>query len=192
MKHRTNISRRAARGFTLVELLAAVSIAGVLSSIAWPSFEGSLQRARRADATLSMAQLQIVQERWYANRGRYGNLAELRLPERSSAGHYRLEVVAADEQAYVAHALASGAQARAMSLRQCGRSATPRRRSGYRRSTARCSRVRRLISRHFFKYQFALRKRAIFRQFILVFGVTAANGAHQQVYHRAAPDQTWL
>ena len=49
MKHRTNISRRAARGFTLVELLAAVSIAGVLSSIAWPSFEGSLQRARRAE-----------------------------------------------------------------------------------------------------------------------------------------------
>lgn len=112
MKHRTIISRRAARGFTLVELLAAVSIAGVLSSIAWPSFEGSLQRARRADATLAMAQLQIVQERWYANRGRYGNLAELRLAERSSAGHYRLEVVAADEQAYVAHALASGAQAR--------------------------------------------------------------------------------
>lgn len=112
MKHRTIISRRAARGFTLVELLAAVSIAGVLSSIAWPSFEGSLQRARRADATLAMAQLQIVQERWYANHGRYGSLAELRLAERSSAGHYRLEVVAADEQGYAAQALASGAQAR--------------------------------------------------------------------------------
>lgn len=105
-------SCRAARGFTLIEVLAALGIAGVLSSIAWPSFEGSLQRARRADATLAMAQLQIAQERWYANRGRYGNLAELRLAERSSGGHYRLEVVAADEQGYTLLARASGAQAR--------------------------------------------------------------------------------
>ena len=51
MKHRTIISRRAARGFTLVELLAAVSIAGVLSSIARRASR-VWQRARRADATL--------------------------------------------------------------------------------------------------------------------------------------------
>ncbi|MFT3666157.1 type IV pilin protein [Piscinibacter sp.] len=105
-------SRRAARGFTLIELLAAVGIAGVLSSLAWPSFEGSLQKGRRTDAMLAMAQLQIAQERWYANHRRYGTLAELRLGERSGAGHYRLDVSAADEQGYVALAQASGAQAR--------------------------------------------------------------------------------
>lgn len=107
-----NASRRAARGFTLIELLAAVGIAGVLSSLAWPSFEGSLQKGRRADAMLAMAQLQITQERWYANHRQYGTLAELRLNERSSAGHYRIEVSAADEQGYVALAQAGGAQAR--------------------------------------------------------------------------------
>jgi type IV pilus assembly protein PilE len=100
-----------ARGFTLVEMLAALGIAGVLSSIAWPSFQGSLQKARRAEAMLAMAQLQIAQERWHANRGHYAELAELRIAQRTPAGHYRLEVLAADEQGYVAVAHASGAQA---------------------------------------------------------------------------------
>ena len=35
-------SRRRQAGFTFVELLAAVSVAGVLSSIAWPSFQGAV------------------------------------------------------------------------------------------------------------------------------------------------------
>lgn len=105
-------SRRAERGFTLIEVLAALGIAGVLSSIAWPSFEGGLRKARRADAMLAMAQVQIAQERWYANHRRYASLAELRLAARTPAGHYRLEVGAADEQGYVAVAQGDGAQAR--------------------------------------------------------------------------------
>ncbi len=105
-------SRRAERGFTLIEVLAALGIAGVLSSIAWPSFEGGLRKARRADAMLAMAQVQIAQERWYANHRRYASLAELRLAARTPAGHYRLEVGAADEQGYVAVTQGDGAQAR--------------------------------------------------------------------------------
>ncbi len=116
--NRSPLHRRAARGFTLIEVLTVLGIAGVLSSIAWPSFQGSLQKARRTDAILSMAQLQIAQERWYANRGRYGSLAELRLPAQSSAGHYRIEIASADEQGYVAVAQASGAQAGDAACRQ--------------------------------------------------------------------------
>ena len=104
-------SRRGSRGFTLIEIVTVLGVAGVLSSIAWPSFQGSLQKARRAEAMMAMAQLQIAQERWYANRGRYGGLDELRLPQRTSAGHYQIVVSDADAQGYVAVALASGAQA---------------------------------------------------------------------------------
>lgn len=110
--NRTIPSRRAARGFTLIEILAVLGITGVLSSIAWPSFEGSLRKARRAEAMLAMAQLQIAQERWYANRGRYASLDELRLPARSSAGHYRFEIGDPDAQGYVAMAQAEGTQSR--------------------------------------------------------------------------------
>ncbi len=110
--NRTFPLRRATRGFTLIEIAVVLGIAGVLSSIALPSFEGSLRKARRSDAMLAMTQLQIAQERWYANRGRYASLAELRLPERSGAGHYRLTIADADDQGYVAVAQAEGAQSR--------------------------------------------------------------------------------
>jgi type IV pilus assembly protein PilE len=116
--NRPMTSRRGSRGFTLIEIVTVLGVAGVLSSIAWPSFQGSLQKARRSEAMLAMAQLQIAQERWYANRGRYGSLDELRLPERTRAGHYQLVVSEADAQGYVAVALASGVQAGDAACRQ--------------------------------------------------------------------------
>jgi type IV pilus assembly protein PilE len=116
--NRPMTSRRGSRGFTLIEIVAVLGVAGVLSSLAWPSFQGSLQKARRAEAMMAMAQLQIAQERWYANRGRYGSLDELRLPARTSAGHYRIVVSEADAQGYVALATASGAQAGDRACRQ--------------------------------------------------------------------------
>jgi type IV pilus assembly protein PilE len=104
------IARRAARGFTLIEILSVLGIASVLSSIAWPSFQGSLHKARRADALVALAQVQIAQERAYTNRRRYVGLADLRAPDRSSGGHYRLEVNAADEEGYELVARATGSQ----------------------------------------------------------------------------------
>ena len=91
--NRSMTSRRGHRGFTLIEIVTVLGVASVLSSLAWPSFQGSLQKARRAEAMLAMAQLQIAQERWYANRGRYGSLEELRLSARTRAGHYQRAIV---------------------------------------------------------------------------------------------------
>jgi type IV pilus assembly protein PilE len=99
------------RGFTLIEVLSVLGIASILSSIAYPSFQGSVQKARRADALVALVQLQLSQERWIANHRRYATLAELRLPLRSSAGHYTLEVIAADDMRYEAIARAGGTQA---------------------------------------------------------------------------------
>lgn len=101
-----------ARGFTLIEVLSVLGIASILSSIAYPSFQGGLQKARRADALVALVQVQISQERWIANHRGYGSLAELRLPARSNGGHYTLEVLAADETRYEAMARATGTQAR--------------------------------------------------------------------------------
>jgi type IV pilus assembly protein PilE len=116
--NRPMTSCRGSRGFTLIEIVAVLGVASVLSSLAWPSFQGSLQKARRAEAMLAMAQVQIAQERWYANRGRYGSLEELRLPARTSAGHYQIAIAEADTQGYVAVALASGSQAGDTACRQ--------------------------------------------------------------------------
>lgn len=111
MNRQTLNARRATRGFTLIEILSVLGIASVLSSIAWPSFQSSLHKARRADALVAVAQVQIAQERAYANRRRYAALADLRTADRSSAGHYLLEVLAADERGYELVARATGSQA---------------------------------------------------------------------------------
>ncbi len=70
-------SARRVRGFTLIETMVTVGIAGVLSSIAYPSLEGQVMRARRTDALVALMQAQLAQERFRANN------AALRQPRRS-------------------------------------------------------------------------------------------------------------
>jgi type IV pilus assembly protein PilE len=104
--------RRATGGFTLIEMLAVLSMTGVLTTVALPSFEGQLQRARRSDVLVTMLQVQAAQERWRSNGVRYGSLADIGAPAQSAAGHYRLQVVSADEDGYDVLATATGTQAR--------------------------------------------------------------------------------
>ena len=68
-------TRRTTRGFTMVEILITLSMAGVLSSVALPTVQGHLQKARRADVLVSMMQVQLAQSRWRANGTSYGTLA---------------------------------------------------------------------------------------------------------------------
>lgn len=105
-------ARHTAAGFTLIETLVAMAVAAVLSGIAYPSFEGQVQRVRRSDALVSMMLVQLAQERWRANGGAYGSLAEIGSPGRSTAGHYTLQMTAADALGYEVLASATGTQAR--------------------------------------------------------------------------------
>jgi type IV pilus assembly protein PilE len=103
---------RLARGFTLIELMITVSVAGILSGVAYPSFMSQVQKVRRSDALLSMMQVQWAQERWRANHSSYGSLAEIGVAATSSAGHYGLQLVANEEGRFEVIAAATGAQAR--------------------------------------------------------------------------------
>ena len=100
------------RGFTLIELMVTIALVGVLTSIALPSFEGLLQRVRRADALVTMLQLQSAQERWRSHGARYGSLTDIGASPLSPAGHYTMQVVSADEDGYEVMATANGSQAR--------------------------------------------------------------------------------
>lgn len=108
----TNNTRRAARGFTMVEVLVTLSMAGVLSSVALPTFQGHLQKARRADVLVSMMQVQLAQSRWRANGTNYGTLAQIGVSNVSMGGHYSLTLGSEADDRYEVLASASGAQAR--------------------------------------------------------------------------------
>ena len=104
--------RNPMHGFTLIELMIAVTVAGVLSSVALPSFEGVLLRARRSDVLVSMMSVQLAQERFRSNSASYGSLGEIGMPGLSAARHYTLQVTAASADTYEVFAAATGAQAR--------------------------------------------------------------------------------
>ena len=99
-------------GFTLIETLVAMAIAAVLSSVALPSFEGQLQRARRADALTAVAQIQGAQERLRSRSTRYGDLSDIGAAAATQAGHYTLQMISFDADGYAVLATATGAQAR--------------------------------------------------------------------------------
>ena len=124
IRHNT---RRATRGFTMVEILITLSMAGVLSSVALPTFQGHLQKARRADVLVSMMQVQLAQSRWRANGTNYGTLAQIGVRSVSMGGHYTLTLGSEADDRYEVLASANGAQAgdtacRHMMLRVVGAS----------------------------------------------------------------------
>lgn len=109
--------RRGSAGFTLIETLVAVGIAGVLSSVAYPSFEGHLLKARRIDALAALMNAQLAQERHRANATSYGSLAEIGVAATSSGGHYVLQVTAASATGFELLASAAGTQSRDVACR---------------------------------------------------------------------------
>ena len=99
-------------GFTLIETMVTLAIAGVLSSVAYPSLEGQVMRARRSDALVALLQAQLAHERFRANDASYGSLADAGVRPTSPAGYYRIAVVSSDAAGFELLASAVTGQAR--------------------------------------------------------------------------------
>jgi type IV pilus assembly protein PilE len=66
---------RGSLGFSLIELLAVVTIVGILAAIAYPSYQQQIIRSRREAAEGELVQLASVQEKIYLNSNAYsGNV----------------------------------------------------------------------------------------------------------------------
>lgn len=81
-------------GFTLMELLMALTVVGIIAVIAVPSYQQSLVRARRSDARLLLSDTAQRLERCYAECDSYVAAACASpcpgLPLTSSAGDYEI------------------------------------------------------------------------------------------------------
>lgn len=80
------------RGFTLIELMIAVAIVGILASIALPSYQDYVRKGRRADAQAFMHEVASRQQHFLVDRRMYAStLAALGLAAPSSVSpHYNI------------------------------------------------------------------------------------------------------
>jgi type IV pilus assembly protein PilE len=92
-----------AKGFSLLELLAAMAILAVLASIALPTYSEYIARGRRLGARAGLLEAAHWMERWRTERGRYDDPAGPGQPPaefpwrqipRDGDAHYTVSVVA--------------------------------------------------------------------------------------------------
>jgi type IV pilus assembly protein PilE len=118
------LSRRA-NGFSLIELMIAVVIVGVLAAIAYPSYTDSITKTRRRAAEACLSNFATHMERFYTTNLRYNQtsagvamdnaaLQALALdcasPQNTGA-HYNYSFVAVDAASYTLQAVPFGVQA---------------------------------------------------------------------------------
>lgn len=89
------------RGFTLIELMIAMVVVSVLAAIAFPAYNSSVRKARRADASDGAVAVMQAQERWRANKATYtADLASLNVPASTTNGLYTMTLSGNTATAY--------------------------------------------------------------------------------------------
>lgn len=89
--------RRSSHGFTLIEVMIVVVIIGILAAIAYPSYQDSIRKSRRADAQTALLELAQFMERQYTANGTYLTAANAAVtlpftesPKDGATKHYNL------------------------------------------------------------------------------------------------------
>lgn len=92
----TNMStaRRRIRGFTLIELVIAIAIVGILAAIAIPAFTEQLRKSRRSEAVQILSDVMLKEEKWRSNHATYGTLAQVGGAATSPSGYYTFDAPA--------------------------------------------------------------------------------------------------
>lgn len=104
------------KGFTLIELMIAIAVLGILLAIAIPNYSEYVIKARRTEAQSDMMQIQLGLEKWRANNNTYSaNLADAGFTDGNDHYNYAITGAAAGDPptatVFVIRATAQGGQA---------------------------------------------------------------------------------
>ena len=94
--------------FTLVELLVVIAIIGILSAIAYPSYQSYILDTRRSEAKTELIKAQLKQTSLHILNPSYSNnVIELGLVD---SEYYSFSVISAGTRTYSMQAVAKGSQ----------------------------------------------------------------------------------
>ena len=92
------MKRTAARGFTLIELMIAAAVIGILLAIAVPNYQDYIRKASRSAAQSELIELAAMQEKIFLNSSAYALNVTTAYNGSSTGGRVTL---AATGQSYV-------------------------------------------------------------------------------------------
>ncbi|MBZ0232499.1 MAG: prepilin-type N-terminal cleavage/methylation domain-containing protein [Deltaproteobacteria bacterium] len=80
------ISRKAQRGFTLIELMIVVAIIGILAAVAIPAFMDYMKKGKRSEAELNLDSIKKSNKTNYVEKASYVNATEAFTPAATCCG----------------------------------------------------------------------------------------------------------
>ena len=112
------MNKTSPKGFTLIELVIALTVIGLLSTLAVPAYDNYVQRTRRTDAQGALTGLANAMERYHTANNTYagatvgaGGIFAAESPLDGSTKFYDLSIATSSVTAYVLYATPKGGQA---------------------------------------------------------------------------------